>query len=66
MVLEALNEIHEGNNGYYYQVCLQPGKELYPGIRTFSTLFNLNADDTLEVLSKSGGINKSNKPYFRT
>ena len=67
IVLEALKKINQGNNsGYYYQVCLQPGKEIYSGIGTFSNLFNLSEDDTMEVLTASGlvGIDHKIKPYI--
>jgi hypothetical protein len=67
IVLETLFKIHAGCYRYFYQVCLQPGQEMYPGIGTFSTLFDLNEIETFEVLKNSGlvVVDQNSKPFFK-
>jgi hypothetical protein len=68
IVLEMLSRINNECNYYNYQVCLQPSQELYDGIGTFSTLFDLDESNTFSVLKDAGlvGVDNSSKPFFKT
>jgi hypothetical protein len=68
IVLEALTAIDAHCYHYFYQVCLLPGGEMYPGIGTFSTLFHLDERKAFEVLCNSNLVlvDRNKKASFNT
>jgi hypothetical protein len=56
VVVGKLSIINKESYHYIYQVSLKAGQELYPEIGTFSHLFGLDDDKTLEVLKEGAGL----------
>ena len=68
IILEMLCRINRDCQHYNYQVCLQPNQELYEGIGTFSTLFDLDQTSAFLVLKEADlvGVDKNSKPFFKS